>query len=192
MPNELPDHNMDTQELLQQALFESYASAVQDTILLYTLEINHKSFTQPARVARWSADTPEPEKFECLLEDTAPCNAGEVVEFIACPFDVRFPDKSDDAAGEFQFKVQAAGFMLEEQLEKAALSGGKITAILRIYIKGEELKGPAEVWPGINISTPNIDSSTGDITANGGLFDWIDRTFGYNYTPSKYPALVGG
>lgn len=191
MASELPDHNMSTQELLLQALAESYASAVQDTIILYTLEVNHPSFAQPARVARWTSDRPEPEKFICRLEDTAPVNPTEEVEFIACPFDVRFPDKNEDTAGEFQFKVQGAGFLLDEQLEAAALSGGKITAILRIYVKGEELKGPAEVWPGINIATPNIDSSTGDVTASGSLFDWINRTFGYNYTPSKYPALVG-
>lgn len=186
---ELPDHGLTTQELLYKAVMESYASAVQETILLYALEFNHRAFSEPARVIRWSAATPTPEKFRCKLEDDAPYNPGQVVEFIGLPFEVRFPDKSENNAGEFQFKVSGVGFELDADLEAAALDGGKITAILRVYVKGEELEGPAEVWPGITIRNPSIDATTGDVTASGSLFDWLDRTFGYNYTPGKYPAL---
>lgn len=190
MSQELPDHGLSTQALLNEALFESYASATQDTILLYTLEINHPAFTQPARVCRWSAATPEPEKFLCKLEDTAPYNAGQIVEFIGLPFDVKFPDKTMENAGEFQFKINGVGFEIDANLEDAALSGGKITGILRIYIKGHEQEGPEEVWSDIDIKNPSIDATTGDVTANGSFMDWINRTFGYNYTPGKYPALV--
>lgn len=189
MSQQLPDHGLTTQELLARAVLESYASAVQDTILLYTVEFNHKAFSQPARVARWSAAQPTPEKFQCKLEDSAPYNPGQVVEFIGLPFEVQMPDKTEDNAGEFKFKVQGVGFELDADLEAAALEGGKIEAILRIYVKGEELQGPAEVWPGINIANPAIDATTGDVTASGSLFGWLNRTFGYNYTPGKYPAL---
>jgi len=191
MSQSLPDHGLTTQELLARALMESYASAVQDTIVLYTLEINHKVFDKPARVARWSAACATPEKFLCKLEDDAPYNPGEVVEFIGLPFEVKFPDKSEDSTGEFQFQVHGVGFELDADLEAAALSGGKIAATVRVYIKGEELSGPAEVWPGINIINPAVDANTGDVTANGSLFGWLDRVFGYNYTPGKYPALSG-
>lgn len=181
---------MTTQELLLQAIKESYASATQDIILLYTLEFNHKAFSQPARVCRWSAASPEPEKFLCKLEDNAPYDPGKIVEFIGLPFDIQFPDKTDGNAGEFQFKVDGVGYELDADLEAAALSGGEITAIFRIFIKGQEDKGPAEVWRNISIKNPAIDATTGNVTANGSFFDWIDRTFGYNYTPGKYPALV--
>ena len=80
--SELPDHGLSTQELLQRAVLESYARAVQETILLYTLEFNHKSFVRPARVARWSAACATPEKFLCKLEDDAPYDPGRVVEFV--------------------------------------------------------------------------------------------------------------
>lgn len=189
MASELPNHGVSTQALLTQAVLESYASAVQETILLYTFELNHKSFSQPARVCRWSAAQPEPEKFYCKLEDTAPYDPGQVVEFIGLPFEVQFPDKTQDNAGEFQFKVAGVGFELDTDLEAAALSGGKITGIVRIYVKGHELDGPEEVWQNIDIKSPTIDAATGDVTANGSFFDWINRTFGYNYTPGKYPAL---
>lgn len=189
MASILPDHGLSRQELLTRAVLESYASAVQETILLYALEIDHKAFTQPARVVRWTAAQPEPEVFRCKLEDTAPRNAGEVVDFIGCPFEVKFPDKSDSTSGEFQFKVAGVAFELDSQLEEAALSGGKISAILRVYVKGEELEGPAEVWPGIHLESPSIDPTTGDISVTGSLFGWGNRTFGRNYTPGRYPAL---
>lgn len=189
MASELPDHGISTQVLLTEALFESYASAVSETIILYTLEINHNAFTQPARVCRWSAATPEPEKFLCRLENNAPYNAGQIVEFIGLPFDIKFPDKTMENAGEFQFKVNGVGFEIDADLEAAALSGGKITGIFRIYIKGHEHEGPEEVYNEIDIKNPSIDAATGDVTANGSFMDWINRTFGYNYTPGKYPAL---
>lgn len=192
MPSELPDHGLTTQELLLKAVQESYASALQDTILLYALEFNHKAFSQPARVIRWSAAQPEPERFRCRLEEDAPYNPGQIVTFIGLPFEVKFPDKTENALGEFQFKVQGVGYEIEADLEAAAMSGGKISAIVRVYVKGEELNGPAQVWPGINITNPAIDATTGDVTATGSLFDWLTRTYGYNYTPGKYPALVGG
>jgi len=188
--SQLPDHGLSTQELLARTLMESYASAVQETIMLYALEINHKAFSTPARVIRWTAAGAMPKIFHCKLEDDAPHNAGEVVDFTACPFEVRFPDKSDQNSGQFQFKVSGAAFEIESDLEAAALSGGQITAIVREYVKGRELEGPAQVWPGINLEAPSIDAATGDITAIGSLFGWINRTFGRNYTPSRYPALV--
>ena len=187
--SQLPDHGMSTQERLARALAESYASATQDNIVLITVEFNHAVFSQPARVARWSAACPTPQKFVCKLEDTAPYNPGQEVEFIGLPFEAQFPDKTEDNAGQFEFKVHGIGFELDADLEAAALSGGKITAIVRIYLKGEELNGPAEVWPGINIKSPSIDATTGDTTATGSLFDWLNRTFGNNYTPGRYPAL---
>lgn len=169
---------------------EAYASAVQETIPLFTLEFNHRAFAEPARVCMWSAASPEPERFRCRLEDTAPYNAGEIVEFIGLPFEVQWPDKTDGNAGEFQFKIDGVGFELDADLEEAALAGGEITAILRVFIKGMEEEGPAEVWRSISIKNPSIDATTGTVTATGSFFDWINRTFGYNYTPGKYPALV--
>lgn len=186
----LPDHGLSDKEMLDLALAESYASASQDTILLYGIEIDHKAFSQPARVIRWSASTSTPKEFQCKLEDDAPKNAGETVTFIGCPFEITFPDKTEENVGQFTFKVPGVAWLIQDELEAAALSGGKISAIVRVYVKGEEDKGPAQVWPGINMESPSIDANTGDITIVGNLFGWLTRTFGKNFTPSRYPALV--
>ena len=77
---------------LQQAIAEAYACAPQDVLILHTLEINHKTFNRPARVARWSGVGPEVEVFRCRLEGNALYNPGEVVEFVGLPFELVPPE----------------------------------------------------------------------------------------------------
>lgn len=175
--------------LLEAAIAEAYASAPQDTIVLHTLELNHKSFTQPARVVRWPVTDNEPAVFHCLLEDDAAYDPGRVVDFIGLPFEIVTPEKSTENPGQFQIKIDNVGDMLDEQLEAAALEGGQITAIYREFIKGsEETDGPRAVWGGIQIASPRMEGQT--ITVSGAVLDWMHRPYGYLYTPERYPALV--
>lgn len=174
--------------LLDEAIVEAYASAPQDTIVLHTLEINHKSFAQPARVVRWPVTGNEPTRFVCLLEPDAPYDPGREVEFIGLPFEVVPPAHSTENPGQFQIRIDNAGDVLDEHLEGAALSGGQITAIYREYIKGSEAEGPRTVWSGIKINSPRMEGQT--IVVSGAVLDWMQRAFGYLYTPEKYPGLV--
>ena len=166
---------------LQQAIAEAYACAPQDVLILHTLEINHKTFSQPARVARWSGVGPEVEVFRCRLEDNAPYNPGEVAEFVGLPFEMVPPEKSESTPGEISLRVCGIGYELDNDLEAAALGGSAITCIYRSYIHGEELKGPAEVWPGITLTGPSSE---------GAVLNWINRKYGRKYTPEGYPGLV--
>ncbi|MDR1660427.1 MAG: DUF1833 domain-containing protein [Desulfovibrio sp.] len=183
---------MSEMEELQAAIEEAYASAPSDVRVLYTLEFFHHAFTQPARVARWSAAAPEPKRFLCRIEDNAPYNPGEVVEFIGLPFDLNMPEKSNTTPGEFTFHVADVGYALDADLEAAALSGGIITAIFRVYEQGEELSGPAQVWPGIQVTSPRLDPATGDMYATGSILGWVNESYGEYLTPEESPALVGG
>jgi hypothetical protein len=176
--------------LLERAIAEAYASAPQDTIPLHSLEVNHPSFTDPVRVIRWPGDTPEPTRFSCLLEDDAPYNPGQVVEFIGGPFEIVLPEKSTESPGQFSIRVDNIGDLLDEYLENAALYGGTITAIYREYIKGQEGDGPVSVWPGITLHSPRMDGQT--LVMDGAVLDWIFKAFGKLYLPGDYPGLVAG
>ena len=178
-------------ELLQKAIQEAYASAPVEQQILHTLELNHKSFTQPARVLRWPLE-PTPKRFLAKLEDDAIYNPGAIVEFIGLPFDITLPEKSENTPGEISLRICGIGDYFDEDLEAAALGGGTITAIYRGYVMGLEQEGPAEMWRGIHISSPYLDAASGDLTAVGTVLDWINKPFGRLYTPSKYPALVRG
>ena len=178
-------------ELLEEAVKEAYASAPTDTIVLHTLEINHQSFSEPARVCRWPVTGPDPVEFSCLLESDAPHNAGETVIFYGLPFDIQLPEKSSDTPGEFEIALAGGSALIEPYLESAAFAGGAITAIFRTFIKGREDEGPVEVWPDISLRSPKLDAGTDTITMRGSVLNWLNRKFGRLYTPSRYPALVG-
>lgn len=174
---------------LQQAIAEAYACAPQDVLLLHTLEINHKTFNRPARVARWSGVGPEVEVFRCRLEGNALYNPGEVVEFVGLPFELVPPEKSETTPGEISLRVSGIGYELDNDLEAAALGGSAISCIYRSFIHGEELKGPAEVWPGITLTGPSSEGAD-NMTATGAVLNWINRKYGRKYTPEGYPGLV--
>lgn len=176
---------------LDAAIAEAYASAPQDVIVLHTLEINHPAFTQPARVCRWPVTDSEPTVFRCRLENDAPYNAGEVVEFVGLPFEIVLPEKSGENPGSFTLRLDNIGDMLDAELEAAAMYGSKITAIYREYIKGtESTDGPRTVWDDITITDPKMEGQS--IVATGAILDWMFKPFGKLYLPSEYPALVRG
>ena len=175
-------------DILEQAIAEAYASAPKDVIVLHTLEINHKSFPEPVRAVRWPVTDNEPEVFRCRLEDTAPYHPRQLVDFVGVPFEIVTPAKSTEEPGQFQIRIDNIGDTLDEDLEAAALSGGMITAIYREYIKGSEADGPSAVWEGIQINSPRMEGQT--IVVSGAVLDWMQRPFGYLYTPESYPALV--
>ncbi len=174
---------------LQQAIAEAYACAPQDVLILHTLEINHKTFNRPARGARWSGVGPEVEVFRCRLEGNALYNPGEVVEFVGLPFELVPPEKSETTPGEISLRVSGIGYELDNDLEAAALGGSAISCIYRSFIHGEELKGPAEVWPGITLTGPSSEGAD-NMTATGAVLNWINRKYGRKYTPEGYPGLV--
>ena len=174
---------------LQQAIAEAYACAPQDVLILHTLEINHKTFNRPACVARWSGVGPEVEVFRCRLEGNALYNPGEVVEFVGLPFELVPPEKSETTPGEISLRVSGIGYELDNDLEAAALGGSAISCIYRSFIHGEELKGPAEVWPGITLTGPSSEGAD-NMTATGAVLNWINRKYGRKYTPEGYPGLV--
>lgn len=109
-------------DLLQKAVAEAYASAPVEVQMLHTLELNHKSFTQPARVARWPLE-PEPRRFMLRLEDDAAYDPGALAEFIGLPFDISLPEKSENTPGEVNLRICGVGDYFDEDLEAAALGG---------------------------------------------------------------------
>ena len=178
-------------DLLQKAIAEAYAAAPVDVQVLHTLELVHKSFLHPARVARWPLE-PDARRFRLRLEDNADYDPGSVVEFIGLPFDISLPEKTENSPGEFTLRITGVGDYFDADLEAAALSGGQITAVYREYVLGREEEGPAQVWPGIHINSPYLDATTGTLQATGTVLDWVNRKYGRLYTPGRYPALVRG
>ena len=190
---------------LAQAIKEAYASAPTDVVVLETLEIWHSTFAankggpgHPVRVVRYPVVGQSPAEFRLPIEETAEHDPGEVVTFYGIPFEISVPEKSQDTPGQFTIALGGAGTLLEPYLEKAAVSGGVISATVRTYVKGAgthsgepiDGDGPRDVWGGIQLASPYVDNK-GNIQVKGSLLNWLNRKFGRLYTPNRYPALAG-
>jgi hypothetical protein len=175
---------------IQAAIDEAIASAPADLIVLDTLEVHHRTFETPIRVCRWPYVGPEPELFHLRLEDTAPVNPGEVVEFIGAPFELSLPEKNAEIPGTFTIRIDGINDQLDEYMKNAALDGGTITAIYRQYLKGCEEDGPGAVWAGIELVSPRLEGMT--FVIEGAVLTWMSKSFGEIYTAIDYPGLVVG
>jgi len=174
---------------LKEAIEEAYASAPDNVIALHALEIDHPSFTEPARVVNWPVTGPEPEEFWLLHEDDAPLNPGDIVRYLGVPFQLMLPESSDSSPGSMQIRV-ALHADFDKYLEAAATNPGVINANYRNYIKGREKEGPAEIWLDITITSPRREG--GQIIADGAVLTFMFKPYGALYMPSGYPALVSG
>ena len=74
-----------TDNTLSEALKEAYASAPSETVLLHTLELRHPAFVDDNGNPTAIRIVRDNKNYICRLEDTAPLNPGEEVEFQALP-----------------------------------------------------------------------------------------------------------
>lgn len=174
---------------LEEAIAEAYASAPDDVIVYDAMEIDHPSFSVPARVVNWPIIGQEPEKFSFLHEDDAPIDPGKTVEYIGVPYQLIPPESSNNSAGIFQIQISLHGDF-DTYLEAAATTPGVIRANYRQYIKGREQEGPAVSWIDLTITSPRREG--GKIIADAAILTWAAEPYGDLYLPINYPALVSG
>jgi hypothetical protein len=179
-----------TEESLRAAWEEAEIYCSNETIYIAALEIMHKTFEVPARVVQWSAALPEPRIFQCRLEDTAPYSPGEIVDFVGMPFELTWPEKSDSTPGSLGLKISGVGNRLDADLEAAAMSGGRIEGIIRLYEYGNEAAGPVREPFFFDVQEPSLDPATRDLVATGVVFSFMNTGFGRMYAPNDYPGLV--
>lgn len=176
--------------IMDLAIAEAYASCpVDDGVILYTLEFLHPTLEQPARVVRWPVTSNEPEKFSLKLEDTAPANPGEWVDFIAVPFEVTVPSQEENAPGEFAIKIENVGHILTETLQSAVRQREPVKIVFREYMKNMPDQ-PQLVYTDFSISKATVNLNGVEATAS--MIDWLLRPYGRIYTPTDFPGLVRG
>ena len=181
---------MPDDDLMQKAIAEAYASApVDEGIILYTIEFLHPTFDVPARVVRWPITQNEPQKFSLKLENTAPENADEFVDFMAVPFEVTLPAQEDNAPGEFTIKIDNVGHILTEHLTGAVRQRDPVRMIFREYMKHIP-EYPQLVYTDFSIVKATVSNNSVEATAS--MIDWLLRPYGRVYLPGDFPGLVRG
>ena len=112
-----------TDTSLKDAIKEAYASAPSGEIILFTIEMNHPSFTQPLRVVRDNV------KLEAYLEDSAPKNPGEKVTFLPYAFDLALPEMDEYGKPEITITIDNVGRDIMNYIEAAVRTRYKIDVI---------------------------------------------------------------
>jgi hypothetical protein len=174
----------DIDDLYSEALKEAYASATTSEVILNALEIIHPAFSVPIRVV---ADYIP---LTARLENSAPINPGELVEFQAFTFDIVPPEVIDSGVPELQITIDNVSGEILENIELASGSLDLLEVIWRVYLSSNPEEGPQNAKP-IRMIISSIDVDTTTIQARASLGDFVNKKFPNNeYDDRRFPGLI--
>jgi hypothetical protein len=168
---------------LSEAIKEAYAIAPSNAVILHTLEIRHPNFLAPIRVVRDYQD------LSARLEDSAPENAGETVEFIAFAFDIKPPDSTSDGIPTCVIEMDNVSQEILANVDRAMFSQQQITVIYRAYLSND-LSGPQNDPP-LTMNLLSVEANLMRVRATAGFTNIANRKFPASYySLTRFPGLV--
>lgn len=171
-----------TDTTLKEAIKEAYASAPTDEVILFTIEMRHPAFTVPLRVVR------DYRSWTVTLEESAPENAGEKVEYLPYAFDLELPEVDETGKPEIVITIDNVGRDIMNYLEAAVRTPYKIEVTYRIYLNSDTT-GPQNDPP-MTMVINNIEADVYRITARAGFTDLSKAAFPRKtYTLEQFPSL---
>lgn len=146
---------------MNEAFQEAAASAPVTRAMLYAYELWHESMDEPIRFVNDKA------VLFATLENDAPRDAGDVVEFLACPLAMERPEESDTAAvPTVNLGRPDVSGILKAALDAARGSLATWTVIERVYAS-DDTSTPAILPPlTLELSNVEIAGAAGKVTAN--------------------------
>lgn len=183
---------------LSEALREAYASAPASTPLIHTLSITYDGLEVdgvPGEIYVYQGFSGDTETAEGVplksfrLEAGARYRGGEVVTFIAFPFDVQLPNVAAQSVVKGRLVIDGVGREISDHLREAATLGVPIEITYRAYLGGLELEGPQNDPP-ISFSLQNAratsDSVSGEIAVTNLALKRFPREL---YRTTRFPGL---
>ena len=174
---------------LSNAIKEAYSSAPTDAVILHTLEFRHELFSQPIRVILDNRD------WTARLENSAPLNGGEFVNFVAFVFDVTLPNLEESASPQLKIEMDNVTQVIQEQLQVASISDSLTEVTYRPYLSSNvdgngRLQSP-EMDPPINLNVDSVSVTPLKITAIASFSDLGNKTFPTEeYNTTRFPGLL--
>ena len=172
-----------------EALAAAYASAPEDDVLLDTLEFRHPLFLDEAGQPFGVRVVNDHAILLATLEDDAPLNGGEEVEFLPVHFQFTRPSETDSGSTpEAQITVDNVARHLVSYLDRAVTSRIPVEVTWRPYI-ASDLTAPHMVPP-ITLLMRNVQCGLSTVTARIGYGNLTNMRFpAIEYTARKFPAL---
>ena len=139
----------------KEAIREAYASAPTDVRILHTLELRHPTFLDDdggltaIRVVLEKVGG-KARTIGLRLEDDAPLQPGQTVQFQACPFGLDLPDLAEGKLPEIQIWVDNVSQEIMPYLENAVSQRADLAVSYREFIDGDD-SGPQYILHGLKI-----------------------------------------
>ena len=177
-----------TDNTLSEALKEAYASAPSETVLLHTLELRHPAFVDDTGNPTAIRIVRDNKNYICRLEDTAPLNPGENVEFQALAFDLELPPVEAIPVPEITLSIDNVSTEIIKYLDRAVETQDMIEMTYRPYLTND-LNTP-QMDPPITLVITEVSADISKISATARMMDIGNKSFpAENYTVKKYPGL---
>ena len=177
-----------TDNTLSEALKEAYASAPSETVLLHTLELRHPAFIDDNGNQTAIRIVRDNKNYTCRLEDTAPLDPGEEVEFQALAFDLELPPVEAIPVPEITLSIDNVSTEIIKYLDRAVETQDMIEMTYRPYLTND-LSTP-QMDPPITLVITEVTADISKISATARMMDIGNKSFpAENYTVKKYPGL---
>ena len=169
-----------------EALLEAQAAVKPGQVIYFTLELQHSTFNEPARVVTGTMDD---QAFG--IELGAALNPGEMVTFIACPFRADPPEQREGLPPQCKVSIDNVTRELWPKIKAAMGVREYLKVLYREYVDNdltEPAYGPVEFLLK-DVSMKNT-TLTGTATVNNLLnkrFPRKDKNYNYVDFPSLLP-----
>lgn len=172
------------------AMAEAYASA--PTLAAWdTLELNHSSFDQPARVILdhgvLLSESPVTWGRMLKIEEDAPFNAGETVAFLAAGLDLKLPDYQEGQMPTVTIGIDNVSGRLVPLLKKAIAIAEPIKLTVRQYMEHD---ANTVHWRLRGMHIRRASASTLRVEADAAFSNLREQDFGLTYTRERFASLA--
>lgn len=167
----------------------AYASAPETDVLLDTLEFRHSSFVTAGLPYAVRAVN-DNDVLTATLEDDAPLNAGEAVDFMPLRFGLTRPSETDSGSmPELEITLDNAARVLMPYLDAVKESRDPIEITWRPYLVSD-LSAPHMV-PVLTLYMTSVSLNMSQVVARAGFGNMVNRRFpALEYLASKHPGLT--
>lgn len=175
--------------MMKQALAEAYASASVSDLVMETIELHHPKFVDELGVRTAVRIVKAFEPFTAKLENTAPLNPNQYVEFKPIPFDMTPAGFKEGDVPTMNLSISNVSREITRYLELAIADKTPIIVMYRPYLESDPSE--PQLLPVVVMSITSAEASLMHVTATATLSDVHNWPFpAVKYTPDTFPGLV--
>jgi len=170
-------------DALNAAIQEAYATAPDSEILLSTIELRHPGFDTPIRVVLDNAD------FLGALEADAPVDPATEVLFTAFQFGFKLPEVTSQGNPQIQIQIDNVSKEIQDNIEASQDWPDPIELTYRPYLASDP--STPQMNPPLHMTVSKINVGAFKVTLTAGFGNLVNKKFpSETYTWERFRGLV--